>query len=191
MTLGFGLFTTLSPDMALSNIIAIEVTAGIGVGLLFQAPLLAFQLRMRAEHLAAGTAAFGFVRSMSTTISIVIGSIVFQNGMNRRVQLLKSTKPFELLSDFSGTSAVLNVELISMLDKTDQVAIIAIYAKSLRDLWVLYTSAAAVGLLCSLAIKHEALSTHTVHSTSKLQSPRNESGTAEREATELENLRQA
>jgi hypothetical protein len=41
MTLGFGLFITLAAATSLTKVVVLEVTAGLGVGLVFQAPLLA------------------------------------------------------------------------------------------------------------------------------------------------------
>jgi MFS family permease len=157
MTLGFGLFITLGTAESLIKIIVLEITAGVGVGLVFQAPLLALQSRTSPEHLAAGTALFGFVRSISTSISVVIGGSVFQNSMNRRVRSLRLTIPAEIISKFAGPSAVSNVALVSTLSKIPREEIMEAYAKSLQDMWILYACTAAVGLLVSFAIKSKGL----------------------------------
>ena len=158
MTLGFGLFTSLAPNTTLIKVVALEVVAGMGVGLVFQAPLLALQARIPPEHLAAGTALFGFIRSISTSISVVIGSVVFQGGMSRRRRSFSGNITKELLSEFSGNSAFVNVALVSELKEPEKTAVKTLYSNSLRDMWILYASAAAIGLLVSFAIKSEALS---------------------------------
>jgi MFS family permease len=152
MTLSFGLFITLIATTSIIKMVVMEMTAGIGVGLVFQAPLLALQSRIHPEHLAAGTALFGFVRSISTTVSIVIGGVVFQNSMDRRVRSLQALISAEIVSQFAGPSAVSNVALVSTLSNFPREAIKEAYTKSLGDMWILYTCAAATGLLISLAI---------------------------------------
>jgi MFS family permease len=191
MTLGFGLFITFSPSTALPKMFAIEATAGIGVGLVFQAPLLVLQSRTRPEHLAAGTALFDFVRSISTTVSIVVGGVVFQNGMNRRVEHLRSSMSFDLLPAFLGNSAVANTGLISKLDETQKRAVVMAYGNSLRDVWMLYACAAAFGLLSSFAIKSKAFPADFVDNTSKPQSPCNGPSPEQQDAIELESQQQA
>jgi MFS family permease len=156
-TLGFSLFITFATNTQLARIVAIEVTAGVGVGLTFQAPLLMLHARSRPEHLATGTALFGFVRSISTTVSIVIGGVVFQNGMSRRVRALTSQPSSDMFSKFSGALAVANVPLITNLPSTEEAVIQAIYAKSLRDMWILYASVAALGFLVSFGIRRATI----------------------------------
>lgn len=160
MTLGFGLFITLEAATSLVKMVVLELTAGFGVGLVFQAPLVALQSRTRREHLAAATALFGFVRSISTSVSVVMGSVVFQNSMKRRVRALQDVVSQDIVSQFAGPSAISNVALVPSLTSVQQEAIKEAYTKSLGDMWILYTCAAASGLLVSLTNSLDASELH-------------------------------
>lgn len=78
-TLGFGLLITMGSTTTIPSLIAIEIVAAMGVGTVFQAPLIAYQTALDPADMAKATALFGFVRSLSTSISIVVGGVVFQN----------------------------------------------------------------------------------------------------------------
>jgi predicted MFS family arabinose efflux permease len=73
MTLGFGLFVDLSVNFSLPKIIIFQLIAGLGVGLVFQSPLITLQSLVAPENLATATATFGFVRNIGCSISIVLG----------------------------------------------------------------------------------------------------------------------
>jgi hypothetical protein len=71
-TLGFDLFIRLGVDSSLAEIVTMEICAGLGVGLVFQPPLIALQFLVKSDDIATATALFGFIRSLSTSVSIVI-----------------------------------------------------------------------------------------------------------------------
>ncbi|KIW10049.1 hypothetical protein PV08_11825 [Exophiala spinifera] len=81
-TLGFGLFISLGTSTSLAFTLLIEVVAGLGVGTTFQAPIIAYHSVVGAADVAVATGLFAFVLSVSTSISAVVGGIVFQNGMS-------------------------------------------------------------------------------------------------------------
>lgn len=80
MTIGTGLFINFSSTYILWKIIAYQVIAGIGAGPLFLSPMIALQNHLRKNDIAAGTAAFTFLRSIATSISIVVGGVIIQKG---------------------------------------------------------------------------------------------------------------
>ncbi|KAL2157979.1 hypothetical protein VTH06DRAFT_4788 [Thermothelomyces fergusii] len=84
MTLGFGLFVALEPRPNWAKIVLFQLVAGTGVGPNFQAPLIALQTTVEPRDMAAATGTFAFIRQLFTSVSIVIGSVVFQNGMERQ-----------------------------------------------------------------------------------------------------------
>ena len=71
MTLGYGLFIDLKAYASWPRIIIYQLIAGIGIGPNFQAPLVAFQANIRPSDMATATATFGFVRQLSTSMSVV------------------------------------------------------------------------------------------------------------------------
>lgn len=121
MTLGFGLLIRLNAQSTLREIVPFEIVAGIGSGLLFEPPLIAFQTLVSQEDTATATATFGFIRNIGLVLSIVIGGIVFQNGMSLRApQLRASGLPRNITDQFSGGAAPANVMVISTLQFSAQ-----------------------------------------------------------------------
>lgn len=167
VTLGFGLFIYLDSDFSLAQIVVFQVIAGIGVGLVFQSPLIALQSLIEPEQVATATATFGFVRNVGCAISVVLGGVVFQNGMQSQSESLRLALGSPIAEDFSGGSAGANVGLLSTLQPAQLQVVRDAYAKSLRGIWILYTCIAGVGLLVSLLITKQKLkkgsrsSTHT------------------------------
>ena len=56
MTLGYGLFIDLDAESSLAKIVLYQIVAGLGVGPLFQAPLIALQSLVPKGDIAAATA---------------------------------------------------------------------------------------------------------------------------------------
>jgi len=158
MTLGFGLLIDLPGDKVWAKIIIYEMIAGIGCGPNFQSPLIALQNGIAKRDIAAATATFGFVRNLSTAISVVIGGVVFQNRMQLQSSSLVGSLGPEEAAALSGGSAGTSVELVNSLqDPQRQIARDA-YRSSLRVMWIMYVAFGALGILASLFIKTSVLS---------------------------------
>lgn len=150
-TLGFGLFITFDTKTTLPSLITIEIVAAMGIGAVFQAPLVAYQAAVDASDMAMATALFGFVRSLSTSISLVIGGIVFQNAISVHGGILKTTlgSP-SLAQDFSATNATSSVSVVQTLPSLQQMVVKAAYVSSLREMWKMYTGISGCGLVAAL-----------------------------------------
>jgi hypothetical protein len=166
MTLGFGLFIDLEVRPNWAKIVIYQLIAGIGVGPNFQAPLIALQTTVEPRDMASATGTFAFVRQLFTSISIVIGGVVFQNGMERQYpRLLEQLGP-EVASLLSGSNAASSVGLVAQLpDEQRQIAREA-YFESLRTMYIMYVAFAGLGLLVSFLVGSNKLSKdHTEHKT--------------------------
>lgn len=95
-SLGFGLFIKLSVNSSLVVIIFLEIVAGLGVGLGFQPLVIALQSSVEHSDVAAATALMGFVCSLSTAISVVIGGVIFQSEMQARYKQMLSILPMDI-----------------------------------------------------------------------------------------------
>ena len=115
MTLGFGLFINLPRNATWSKIIIYQIVAGIGVGPNFQSPLIALQTLVKKADIATATATFGFTRNLSTSISVVVGSVVFQNEMQKRSAELVNALGSSVASELSGGSAGASVDIVKDL----------------------------------------------------------------------------
>jgi len=158
MTLGYGLFTNLYRDSSWAKIILYQVVAGFGIGPLFQSPLIALQTHVQPRDIATATATFGFVRQLSTSISVVIGQVVYQNQMANKQSMLQQLIGAGPANAISGSGAGANVQVIDSLPEPQRYEAQSAFADSLHPMWIMYVCISAVGLLCSFLIQRTALS---------------------------------
>lgn len=176
-TIGTGLYILFDVETTIGMIVGIEILAGIGRGFLFEPPMVALQAVTVQEETAAATAAFCFTRNMATTMSIVVGAVVFQNGMDQQVSKLRAAGlNSTLVEAFSGANAPANVELIGTIQDFGQKrSVESAFAGGMRGMWIMYTCVIGAGLVGSLFIKHADLRTeHTETRTGLLKTPEGE-----------------
>ncbi|KAJ5197592.1 hypothetical protein N7449_008071 [Penicillium cf. viridicatum] len=115
LTLGFGLFIIFDDQMSIVTIAVIEAVAGFGVGMNFQSPLIALQSHVAPGDFATATTTFGFTRNIATSLSIVIGGVIFQYSIQTYPTTLTSIFGDKTVAHFDGSSAEANVGLIVSL----------------------------------------------------------------------------
>jgi Fungal trichothecene efflux pump (TRI12) len=166
LTVGFGLFILLGPTENIGMIIGFQIVAGIGTGPNFQAPLIALQTMVPPRDIAAAVATFQLARNVATSVSIVIGSVVFQNALKHRKAALTAAVGADVANQLAGFNAAASTGLIQQLPDNEKAAARVVLAESLKDMWIMYTAVAFIGLLCSLMIAKKKLEReHTVHKT--------------------------
>jgi MFS family permease len=164
MTLATGLYIDFWTDTPLARIIGIELIGGAGTALLFQTPMLAIHNTVSQADVASATASLGFLRSLATSVSIVVGGVVFQNSMSARHSTLAAAGLGESVLDaLSGDHAAANVDIVKTIpDATQRRVVQDAFAWSVRNIFILYTCVAAVTVVASLFIKQRHMSTeHT------------------------------
>ncbi|KAH7087150.1 major facilitator superfamily-domain-containing protein [Paraphoma chrysanthemicola] len=157
MTLGFGLFIDYDVNSSWAKIIVYQIIAGIGVGPNFQAPLIALQSLVPKRDIATATATFGFTRNLGSAISVVVGSVIFQNEMKKKQSQLVAVLGPETAASFGGGAAGANVGLIQRLPENEKFAARQAFSDSLSTMWILYVAFAFVGLAVSLMIGKNVL----------------------------------
>lgn len=160
LTIGNGLYIYFNTTSSIAEIIIFEIIAGSGAGLLFEPPLIALQALVPQDDTATATATLGFIRNLATSFSIVVGGVVFQNGMQLQVPKLRMAGvSAEVIQQVSGGDAAANVMVIGTIsDPAQQLAVKEAFAFGLRNMWILYTCVSAIGLLASAFIARQALS---------------------------------
>ena len=164
MTLGTGLYINFRTDTPIARIIGFEIIGGIGTALLFQTPMIAIQNTVSQADTATATATLGFLRNVATSLSIVLGGVVFQNGMAaRQSSLAAAGLSKSVLEALSGDQAAANVEIVkSIQDASQRQAAQAAFAWSLRNMFIMYTCVAAVAMVASAFIEQRHIRTeHT------------------------------
>ncbi|KAL3422194.1 major facilitator superfamily transporter [Phlyctema vagabunda] len=158
MCLGFGLLIDLESRANWAKIIIFQIIAGIGIGPNFQSPLLALQTKIDPRDIATATATFGFTRNLSTSISVVIGGVVFQNEMQKKYSSLVASLGAQTAKLLSGNSAGASVGIVAALPSEQRQIARAAFFGSLRSMWIMYTAFAALGVFVSLFVGNQKLS---------------------------------
>ncbi|KAF8853988.1 MFS general substrate transporter [Acephala macrosclerotiorum] len=191
MTLGFGLIIDIPLTPGWAKIIIYQIIAGIGVGPNFQAPLLALQSKVAPKDIATATATFGFTRNISTAISVVIGSVVFQNEMQKHYASLVSSLGPALANQLKGGSAGASVGIVSALPPAQREIARQAFWSSLRTMWIMYVAFAGLGLFVSFFIGNQKLTKeHQVIKTGLAEEERNRKAAAEQKRVSKELLKE-
>lgn len=164
MTLATGLYIDFWANTPLARIIGIELIGGTGSALLFQTPMLAIHNTVSQADVASATASLGFLRSLATSVSIVLGGVIFQNSMSARHSTLVAAGLGESVLDaLSGDHAAANVGIVKTItDATQRRVVEDAFAWSVRNIFIMYTCAAAITVVSSVFIKQRHMSTeHT------------------------------
>jgi hypothetical protein len=171
MTIGTGLVILFDINTPLSQVIGFQIVAGLGAGWIFEPPLIALQSLVQQDDVATATGLFGFTRNLAASISIVIGGVVFQNGMNRqRHKLQVLGLPESLISRYSGHDAEANILSIGTIQNVTQQHIVKNgYSASLQNMWIMYTVFSGCTLIASLFIGKSVLSTEHVETKTGLK----------------------
>lgn len=159
LTLGVGLFIDFGASTSLVQIILVTLIPGLGAGNLFEPPLIALQAFVHQDDVATATATFGFIRTLSSAISIVVGGVLFQNGMRSRAgTLITAGVPASVVAAL-GEQAAASVPLIQTLTEPAQVlAVKNAFAESMRNMWILYTGLGVVGVVACVFLRGKVLS---------------------------------
>ncbi|EFW20971.1 conserved hypothetical protein [Coccidioides posadasii str. Silveira] len=164
MTLATGLYIDFWTDTPLARIIGIQIVGGTGTALLFQTPLLAIHNSVSQSEVASATASLAFIRSLATSVSVVVGGAVFQNSMTtRHSSLVAAGLSDSVLDALAGDQAAANVGIVATIsDATQRRAVQDAFAWSVRNIFILYTCVAGITVVASIFIKQKHMSTeHT------------------------------
>lgn len=158
MTIGLGLLTYLDDKPRWDRIIIFQIIAGLGSSTGFQAPLIALQTTIEPQDIGPAVSAYALARQIGTSISVIIGGVIFNNVMSSKQSRLRSTIGPQLASEFNGQDASASIPKIAGLP-TDQKQIVrAVYWDVLQKVFILYACVSFVGFLISLFVRQTKLS---------------------------------
>lgn len=162
LCLGTGLLIDLPNHRQWSKVIIYQVICGMGTGPLFQSPLIALQSHLKGYDVAVGTATYGFIRNISTSISVVLGGVVFQNELSKKQGALEQVLGPQLSQQFSGSSFGATAGQLRNLPAAQRAALDDAYTSSLKTMWIFYTAFAALMIFISFFITRVELSKERV-----------------------------
>ncbi|EED24203.1 efflux pump antibiotic resistance protein, putative [Talaromyces stipitatus ATCC 10500] len=158
MTLGVGLLINLDEYLNWSKLITFQIVSGIGIGLNFEAPLLSLQAIVGKHNAATATSTIGFVRAIACAISIVLGSVVFQNQMVKQGPSLTAALGPSLGGLLSNGDAAANIGIVNSLPSAQQAAARHALHHALTTMWVMYVGFAGAGLIGGCLMSSHPLS---------------------------------
>lgn len=166
MTLGFGLFIDFESKLNVAKLVLYQIVAGIGVGPNFQAPLIALQTTVQPRDIGSATGTFGFVRQLFTSISVVVGGVIFQNRMQAQYSTLVKELGPETADLLSGSNAASKVGLVAKIPGREGEIARQAYLNSLQIMYVLYVCFSGAGLILAMFVGSRKLSKdHEEHKT--------------------------
>ncbi|KAL2371222.1 hypothetical protein RJZ57_004346 [Blastomyces gilchristii] len=157
MLLGHGLYIDLPSQTSWPRIIIYQIISGLGIGPNFQAPLIALQSHIKPSDIATATSTFGFCRNIASSVSVVIGGVIFQNHMKSRLDKLSGQLPPQVIQQLGATSAGASAGIVNSLPEDQKRPILEAYTNALQMMWVFYTVLSAGGLAVSLLIGRQTL----------------------------------
>ncbi|KAK0661659.1 major facilitator superfamily-domain-containing protein [Cercophora samala] len=174
MTLGFGLFIDLDAYSGWAKLVLYQLVAGVGVGPLFQAPIIALHAHTEPRDVATATSTLGFIRQIAQAISVVIGQVVYQNEKLKKYPVLVAAGISPELSKVlsSGEAGGADIDIIANLPPTQRDAVRVALADSLEPMWIMYTCITAAGLLASFLIRKKVLTDVHVETKTGLEAER-------------------
>jgi hypothetical protein len=135
------------------------LVAGLGVGPNFQSPMLALQSSVAPHDIAPATSAFGFVRQLANSISIVVGNVLLQNQLKaRRPRLVEAGIEGRVVERLTGGAAVSSTMEILRLPPLQRRVAVEMFAQSMSKMWILYAGVGIVGLGLTDFIRRQKLS---------------------------------
>ncbi|KAF1832634.1 MFS general substrate transporter [Decorospora gaudefroyi] len=158
LCLGSGLFINLKLGEGLTKLIIFEIITGLGVGMNIEPPLIAAQAAMTVMDTAVIQGAMTFMRSLATTVAVVVGGVIFQNRMNAVSRGLIQELGEELASKFNGDEASASVELIRTLPAGQQLVVKDAYFRSLKSVWIMFVVAAVLSFIANFFLRAHHLS---------------------------------
>ncbi|KAL5523988.1 hypothetical protein ACEPAG_8161 [Sanghuangporus baumii] len=151
MTLGLGLLIMLEDDTSIAKQEIWLLVTGLGVGCLFQPPLIALQAAMPLKDMATSTAAFVLLRTLGGTVGISVGDTIFQSELTDRL----ANVPGFSSSTSSGITDYTSIQRIQPDSLRHQVT--HAFTRSLATIYIVMTPLAFVGLLSVLLLREYSL----------------------------------
>ena len=132
MVVGFALLATLDHNSPYVQTELYLLVASIGVGPLFQAPLIALQSAVSVSQMATTTSCFGLVRTLGGTIGISVGGAIYSSELSRRLRGIANYTP-QTGAELSGNvSGLVNIEPVEIREQ-----VLFAYSRSLMTIWII------------------------------------------------------
>ncbi|KAG2137519.1 MFS general substrate transporter [Suillus clintonianus] len=153
MTLGYGLMIMLDNTTTNAAKEIYPLITSIGIGCLFQSPLIAIQAAMPIKDMATSTSAFMFLRTLGSTVGITIGEAIISSILPQKLRGIQG-----LTIDTSAAALTDSIRQISSISNpTVRNEVMHAYSRSISTIWLVGTPLSAFGLFLVLFIRDYTL----------------------------------
>lgn len=162
ITLGVGLMIDFTPKTSWAETIFAVLIFGFGVGVGFQAPLMALHTLVQDERdIATATATMLFLRTVGVAMFLVVFQSLFSNVLATQDDLIRSALPDDLAAYFIDGNAAANVDRIrsAALTPAQKVVVKDAFRKGLQAMWIMGTAMSGIMGVLSLGIGDKELTT--------------------------------
>ncbi|KAH7098801.1 MFS general substrate transporter [Auriculariales sp. MPI-PUGE-AT-0066] len=154
--IGTGIMIIMDEKTSVAVQEIVILVAGIGIGCLFQPPLIALQAAMPIEMTAVSTAAFGLIRTLGGTVGISVGGSIFATEVQSRVRKLVESGQISL--NFDATALQRDVGQINNIpDLVTRQLLQHAFTKSISVIWIVCTPIMFIGFVSVLFLREYSL----------------------------------
>ncbi|EUC58681.1 MFS transporter [Rhizoctonia solani AG-3 Rhs1AP] len=154
MTLGFGLLIMFDEKISIAKQEVFLAITALGVGCLFQTPLIGLHAAMPIKDMATATATFGLIRTLGGTIGISIGGAIYASEVKRRL----ANVPGFSAANFSQGELETNVHQLKYIQPEElRQQVLHAFTRSLSTIWIVMTPLLFVGTVCVFFIRSYTL----------------------------------
>ncbi|CAL1704737.1 unnamed protein product [Somion occarium] len=149
IVLGYGLMIQLDENSNTAEKVLYLLIAALGVGCLFQTPLIGLQAAMPLKDMATSTSTFGFIRTLGGTVGISIGQAILTSFLRKNVEKIPGL-------EIDTSAAALNQmvrQVKNIPDPVQRQAVMHAYTSALSKVWLINTPILGVGLILTLFLR--------------------------------------
>ncbi|OCH95564.1 MFS general substrate transporter [Obba rivulosa] len=140
--LGYGLMIQLNASSNTAEKVLYPLVTALGIGCLFQTPLIGLQAAMPLKDMATSTATFGFIRQLGGTVGLAMGETILSSFLKQKVAKIPGL-------DIDTSAAALNqfvTQIKFISDPTQRFELRQAYCDALNKIWLVCTPMLGVGL---------------------------------------------
>ncbi|KAF8506366.1 major facilitator superfamily domain-containing protein [Hysterangium stoloniferum] len=148
MAVGFGLMIMLDDQTSTALKAIYSLIAAIGIGGLFQTPIIALQAAMPLKDMATSTATLVLIRTIGGTMGIAIGQAIWSSELRKRIKNIPG-----FATDTSAGALTQNVRGLKDIQPAAlRQQVLHAYSKSISTIWIVDVPIIVVGLIMVLFI---------------------------------------
>ncbi|KAF9475844.1 MFS amino acid permease [Pholiota conissans] len=147
--IGMGLMIMLDAYSSAAEKVIYPLIAAIGLGCIFQTPLIGLQAAMPIKDMATTTSTFGFIRTLGGTVGISIGQAIYSSILREKVRHIPNVS-------FDTSAAALSQSvrhLGNIADPTTRAAVIQAYTQSISAIWLVMTPIVGISFVMVLFVR--------------------------------------